>query len=304
MQSLERLETTGLVKRWPLALAFMIRRIFRIYPLSVLFVLAVVIFHIPHFPGDVYAWPGWRTFLSNLAIVQNLTKSRALLAPLWTLPVEVQMYGMLPFLYFGVRNGRFRSLFFWVISVVAALVVPTIFLGRLNIILYAPCFLAGIVAYELTKTCRKRLPAWLWPVVLALAVAAWQPVSRMDFKIEVRLGWIFALAVGFLVPQFREITAPALAKPAHWIAKYSYGLYLSHVVVYWFAIDVMRHDSLAARIAAGVAGIVLLPVAVFHLVEEPFILLGAKYASRIRDFSVKLGARTNRGLRSTRPVVP
>lgn len=55
MGSLARLELTGFTRPWRLALAFMIRRIFRIYPLSVLFVLLVPVFSIPHFPGESFA---------------------------------------------------------------------------------------------------------------------------------------------------------------------------------------------------------------------------------------------------------
>lgn len=282
MGSLARLESSGLSRPWGLSLAFMIRRIFRIYPLSLLFVLLVPVLRIPHFPGEAYAWIGWGGFLANLAIVQNLAKSHTVLAPLWTLPVEVQMYGVLPFLYMGLRIGRFRSFLFWITSVVVAFIVPTIFLGRLNIILYAPCFVAGVVAYELTKVSRQRLPAWIWPLVLALAIAAWTPFGNADFMAEIRRGWVFALTLGVLIPQFREITMAAVARPAHWIAKYSYGLYLSHVVVYWLAIDAMRHFSMAARVAVGVAAIVAAPVALFHLVEDPCIRLGARSAGRLR----------------------
>ena len=282
MGSLARLEVTGFTRPWPLALGFMIRRIFRIYPLSILFVLLVPVFSVPHFPGEAYAWVGWPAFLSNLAITQNLTKARVVLAPLWTLPVEVQMYCVLPFLYMGLRGGRYRSFIFWVLAVLAALTIPTIFLGRLNIFLYAPCFVAGIVAFELSKVSSKRLPAWLWPVTLALVIAAWTPFGNANFMAEIHRAWIFALALAVLVPQFREITMPALARPAHLIAKYSYGLYLSHVVIYWLAIDRMRHLPLGLRILVGTIGIVAVPVGVFHLVEDPCIKVGARYAAHLR----------------------
>ena len=282
MGSLARLEITGFARPWPLVMAFMIRRFFRIYPLSILFVLLVPVFGIPHFPGESYAWVGWPVFLSNLAITQNLTKARVVLAPLWTLPVEVQMYCVLPFLYMALRGGRYRSLAFWLLAVVAALTTPTILLGRLNIFLYAPCFVAGIVAFELSRESTKRLPAWLWPVTVALVIAAWTPFGNANFMAEVRRAWVFALVLGALIPQFREITYLGVAKPAHLIAKYSYGLYLSHVVIYWLAIDVMRPLPLAVRAVVGGTCMVAIPVAVFHLIEDPCIKLGARYATRLR----------------------
>ena len=284
MRSLARLEAAGFAKTWPLVGAFMIRRIFRIYPLSIIFVVMAPVLRIPPFPGETYVWLGWPTFLSNLAITQNLTKSHVMLAPLWTLPVEVQMYCFLPFLYMALRPGRYRSGIFWVVAEAGALVVPTIFLGRLNIFLYAPCFVAGIVAYELSKIAPpKMLPAWLWPLTLAAVIAIGSPFGNVSFMAEVRRSWLFALAVGVLVPQFRDMTWAAVAKPAHLIAKYSYGLYLSHVVVYWFSIDVLRNFPLATRVAVGVAAIVGIPVAVFQFVEAPCIRLGAYYAGRLRQ---------------------
>ncbi len=282
MGSLARLEVAGFTRPWPLALGFMIRRIFRIYPLSILFVLLVPVFGVPHFPGEAYAWVGWPAFLSNLAITQNLTNARVVLAPLWTLPVEVQMYCVLPFLYMGLRGGRYRPFLFWGLAALAAITIPLIFLGRLNMLLYAPCFVAGIVAFELSKASAKRLPAWLWPLTLALVIAVWTPFGNANFLAEVHRAWIFALVLAVLVPQFSEVTMPAVARPAHLIAKYSYGLYLSHVVVFWLAIDVMRHFPLAVRILVGIAAIIAVPVAVFHLVEDPCIKLGARYAAHLR----------------------
>jgi peptidoglycan/LPS O-acetylase OafA/YrhL len=282
MGSLERLETTGYARTWPLAAAFAIRRLFRIYPLSIVCVLLVLLFGIPKFPGDAYVWVGWPAYLSNLAITQNLSHSRVVLAPLWTLPVEVQMYGVLPFLYLALRKGRYRSFLFWILSALASLTIPLIFQGRLNVILYAPCFVAGIVAYDLSRVMHKRIPAWLWPITLAVAIAAWIPFDNHDFLAQVHRAWLFALALGVLVVQFREITTSAVAKGAHVVAKYSYGIYVSHVAVFWFAIYRLSHFPLALRILAGAVMSVLVPVALYHLVEHPCIKLGGRYAAEFR----------------------
>lgn len=103
MASLERLDKPDESAR-SLAYAFWIRRFFRIYPLSVLFVVLVPIFHIPSDPGLIYAWNGIKGFFSNLTLTQNLTYSGDILSPLWSLPLEVQMYLLLPFAYFAIRG--------------------------------------------------------------------------------------------------------------------------------------------------------------------------------------------------------
>ena len=289
MSSLERLETSGLARPWHLTTAFAIRRLFRIYPLSIVCVLLVPVFGVPRLPGETYAWVGWPAYLSNLALTQNLTHSRVILAPLWTLPVEVQMYGFLPFFYMALRKGRYRSFFFWILSVVASLAIPIIFQGRLSVIAYAPCFVAGIVAYDLSQVLRKRLPAWLWPVTLALAIAVWKTFdNNPNFMAQVHRAWIFALVLSLLVVQFREITLPAVAQAAHLVAKYSYGIYVSHVAVFWFAVNWMSHFPLTLRILAGAAASVLVPIALYHLVEHPCIKLGSRYAARFREDSSSL----------------
>jgi len=284
MASLERLETGGFARTWPLTAAFATRRLFRIYPLSIVCVLLVPVFQIPKFPNEAYAWIGWPAYLSNLAITQNLTHSKVVLAPLWTLPVEVQMYGCLPFFYMALRKGRYRSLVFWILSATASLAIPLIFQGRLNILLYAPCFLAGIVAYDLSQIFPKRLPAWLWPITLAATIGVWKLFDgNPNFMDQVHRAWIFALVLGVLVVQFREITASLVAKTAHQVAKYSYGIYLSHVAVFWLAIYRMSHFPLVARILVGAAASVLVPVALYHLVEHPCIKLGGRCAERFRQ---------------------
>jgi len=283
MGSLARLESTGFPRSWPLAAAFAIRRIFRMYPLSIVCVLLVPLLGVPRFPGETYVWVGWPAYLSNLAITQNLTHSHVVLAPLWTLPVEVQMYGFLPLLYLALRKGRYRSLWFWFLSAAASLAIPLIFQGRLNILLYSPCFVAGIIAYDLSQVLRPRIPSWLWPITLALAIAVWK-VFDVDpnFLHEIHRAWIFALALGVLVVQFQEIALAPVVRAAHLVAKYSYGIYVSHVAIFWFALFRLNHFPAALRLLAGAALSVLVPVALYHLVEHPCIRLGSRYAQRFR----------------------
>jgi peptidoglycan/LPS O-acetylase OafA/YrhL len=73
MLSMRRLGLAGL----RLYTTFMVRRIFRIYPLSILTVALVIAFHIPFAPWfsgamGAYAWPGWLELLSNLTLIQTL----------------------------------------------------------------------------------------------------------------------------------------------------------------------------------------------------------------------------------------
>ncbi len=121
MASLERLDVYA-KSDCRLIAAFCIRRFFRIYPLAILFVLLVPMFHIPASPGMIYAWVGVKDFLSNLALIQNLTFTADILGPLWSLPLEVQMYVILPFAYLIVRgDARYRSGALWAVAIPVAL---------------------------------------------------------------------------------------------------------------------------------------------------------------------------------------
>ena len=181
MASLQRLEKTA-ESDTALTVAFWIRRFFRIYPLAVLFVVLVPLFHIPASPQKIYMWIGMKGFLSNLALAQNLTYSNDILGPLWSLPLEVQMYIILPFAYFAIRgNKHYRSLALWVLSVLLALTLPRIS-WRLNMFLYAPCFTSGIVAYDLIRSKRWtwKLPAWVWPIGIFAVIALFGPHDDVD----------------------------------------------------------------------------------------------------------------------------
>src|ERR1039458_477393 len=35
--------------------------------------------------------------------------------------------------------------------------------ARLNVLGYAPCFIAGVLAWKLSMSAKRRLPGWLWP---------------------------------------------------------------------------------------------------------------------------------------------
>src|ERR1700741_5259738 len=84
MQSLDRPRLTGSA----LFKQFYIQRLFRIYPLSIVFVSCIYFF-------GPEQWSTLELF-SNLTLTQNLTYSKVMSDPLWSLPLEVQMYIALP----------------------------------------------------------------------------------------------------------------------------------------------------------------------------------------------------------------
>ncbi|HUD22999.1 MAG TPA: acyltransferase [Acidobacteriaceae bacterium] len=288
MASLERLDTPD-ESAPSIALAFWIRRFFRIYPLAVLFILLVPIFHIPSDPGLTYVWIGAKGFFSNLALTQNLTYSNDILSPLWSLPLEVQMYLLLPFAYFAIRgNRRFRSLALWGLSVGLALTVPRIS-QRLDVFMYAPCFTSGIVAYDLLRSQRwsRKLPAWAWPIGIFAMIALFGPHDNISLPNKIVRAWMLSLLLAILYANVREGRSNWIQHIFHWIAEHSYGIYLSHIVLFWIIFYRMALFPSWARMVALMAGAIGIPALLYVSLEKPCILAGAHLARRLLRRSVE-----------------
>jgi peptidoglycan/LPS O-acetylase OafA/YrhL len=272
MLSLERLTTeTTRARAW---LSFYIRRIFRIYPLSIFAVTVVVLFHIPSaFISGRYLFgnfdPSRNEVVGSLLLIQNVWPrgSREIIGVLWSLPFEVQMYVLLPIIFlFQSRLRRLWPLFaVWIGSWIPAhLFMP---------LHYAPHFLAGVIAFALASRQRSSLwPSWLFPItlgVLTMAFFAWRQSTAV--------GGMICFILGSLLPRFATIKSPTVNRITYNMAKYSYGVYLSHLFCLWVAFDVVRSFHVVTF------GILLLsmPVLLFHCIESPMIQLGIWLGSAI-----------------------
>jgi peptidoglycan/LPS O-acetylase OafA/YrhL len=252
------------------ALNFYIRRFFRIYPLSILVVGLVTVLHIPSNPAREYTWLGGFNLLSNFALTMNLTHSPMALAPLWSLPIEVQMYIVLPLLFLVTRTSHpvRNLLLIWAALVPLAWFQPFMS-GPHNILRFAPCFVPGIIAYVLLGRSSAKLPWFVWPIVVVTAYVAYQLLDPRG------TGWVECLALGLAVPLFREVQAPLVRHAAAAIAKYSYGIYLFHLIAIYYCFDWMTGPTWL-KIAASLASTGAAAVASYHLLEEPLIEYGRR----------------------------
>jgi peptidoglycan/LPS O-acetylase OafA/YrhL len=282
MFSLDRTKADGA----QLGIHFYVRRIFRIYPLSIAVVLCILALAIP-----VASWP-WQpadtsapTVLANLLLVQNLVYAPNVLGPLWSLPLEVQMYVMLPFLYLIVRRGTRLdiAITLWVLSVALALVQPFIS-NRLNVFQYAPCFLGGIIAFCMTKRRAATLPFWSWvmSLIAVLAVFVFVTANRHQPYL-MPASWLVGLTVGFIVASFEETRSSLVRRAGAIIAKYSYGIYLTHMIALWIAFVKIGPASFAVRVFVGVGLTAIFSVLAYHIVEAPALRFGARIANRLID---------------------
>ena len=280
LQSLERSARAGRSS----ALAFFVRRAFRIYPLSLVCIGLVLALGMPGTAWESVRRPiGAVQLVSNLALTQNLTYSESILGPLWSLPYELQMYLLLPGVFRVVdrERGLAGALALWAAGVAAAFVQPEV-AGRLDVVQFAPCFLAGAVAYALGRRVRARLPFAALPAALATLVCVYVAVAWRAGEAHPRwAGWALCLSLGALLPFVTELRARWPRAAFREIARYSYGVYLFHMVALWIGFARLREAPLAVQFAAFLAALVALAVAGHHLVEKRGIDAGARIARRI-----------------------
>ena len=301
MMSMGRLGLSG----WQLHSTFYIRRFFRIYPLSIAVILIVVAVGIPptSWPDDIPT-ASFRGVIANLLLCQNLTRDPDVIGPLWSLPYEIQMYLVLPALFLFVRKCRAGSLAgLWYgaagLGMLQSWLAGTNYglrmgLDRFGIAEFAPCFLAGIIAYYLLRRRQNtELPFWVW--ASALCTVSWVYVQWNAGAGRVRFPeWLCCLAIGLIVVYCAESQDRALNFLTHQIAKYSYGLYLGQVPVLWFAFVKLRNSSLWLKWPVFLVLIAIVPVAFYHLIEEPFIKIG-KVASKSQWWPARFNRSVGQG---------
>jgi peptidoglycan/LPS O-acetylase OafA/YrhL len=271
---------------------FMIRRIFRIYPLSVTTVLLVLMFRPPmaelqpwHFLGTT---PRWTTILSNLLLVQRIGPGQtpSILGPMWSLPYEMAMYPLLPWLFLFLYSERSigRVAAVWLVSIASALALLLYPPHAANnvFLLFIPCFLPGVIAYQLQRVKRPKLPAILWMTLVLVIPMLYLHRYNPNFSMEGWIkSWLVCLALGLGIPFFTQISVRWIAMPSYLIAKYSYGIYLTHFFSIWFAFEYLRNAlPLVARLAVFLVLAAGLPVFFYHLLEEPMVQLGKRVGKR------------------------
>lgn len=272
MFSLERTRSESRGMFW----RFYGRRAFRIYPLAIAAILVSVGFGLPSghlIRAGIYDIPDVTPakLLSNLLLVQNLSDHRPILVQMWSLPLEIQMYLLLPAIFLVARRWGVTSILgLWCASVVLALAQQMTHIAdvRLSIVQYVPHFVSGVIAYSLwarpTFAIRGR---WWIPAVTTCCAVAYALETTWH-------AWLMTLAVGSLTPQFAQVSNRVVNTLAHYTAKYSYGIYLAHNLVFWAA---FRIDApLAVQVVACIILQVAVPATLFHLIEAPMIRLGAR----------------------------
>ncbi len=282
---------TSLVLMWslerdPHVLGFYTRRAFRIYPLAVLVLLLSVVFRIPSL-HDVeghtfFQMPKARILAENMLLVQNIHGGLSIWGVMWSLPYEIQMYVLLPFIFFFVRQNFFLwpILFLWAATVDYS--ISAFHLqgdGSISFLVSVPYFLAGVIAYILFSRVKPRLPWFGLPVAVAVLLCCFMPWPSW------RAGWPLTLALGLLLPSFKQVQSTWIVRSSHAVAKYSYGIYLLHPISILIGVNLMQAHNLVLRLSALLLSLAVMSVAAHHLVEQPMIRLGSSLAKRMQGRS-------------------
>jgi peptidoglycan/LPS O-acetylase OafA/YrhL len=77
---------------------------------------------------------------------------------------------------------------------------------------------------------------------------------------------------------FLQISSRWLVVASHLIAKYSYGIYLTHFFSIWFAFERLGYLPTIEKISLFAVLVTGLPVIFYHALEEPMTRLGKRVA--------------------------
>ena len=229
------------------------RRVLRIYPLYAAAVLYAMVpfasgwdYLSSAMPGLDFGRPGARVVVGNLLLVQNLVcRPMDTNLPVWTLGVEVALYGLAPLLAAWRPRG---VLGLAVASGLAYAVYPRLGLGEL---------------YQLRFGLPLLLLAWAWLGGFLLhragtsAVAGWVVALvggalMAENHCGARAVAVFVAVVGVVAVAGRVPVNRSVGRVLDYLGDLSYPLYLFHLPTFLLAYSIMGVRSPAALLAAAV----------------------------------------------------
>jgi peptidoglycan/LPS O-acetylase OafA/YrhL len=290
MYSLERMSRSG----DQISLRFYIRRFFRIYPLSIFCITLALIFHIPSDTWGNAEFITPRVIFANLLLVQNLITKISVLGPLWSLPYEVQMYLVLPALYYVTLKKRGNIYLCGLLAFFCGLgfLISSRTGGHLNIVAYIPCFLCGVLCYSLRDRIQAFIPFALWPPFL-LAIFSGYCLAKPNMLInQFWIGWIFCLLLGLAINAFHNSENMQINAAAEKIALYSYGMYLIHPAVLYLVFMILGIRNLVFGPLLFLVITMFASVITYHFIESPLIYIGRKISSHAPRLPVSLHRKT------------
>jgi peptidoglycan/LPS O-acetylase OafA/YrhL len=254
---------------------FYIKRILRIYPLSILAVL--IFFTISYYSLNIFSL---KDFISNIFLIQNITKHLSNPPPLWSLPYEVQMYLFLPLIFLFTRNNIKKIVILYILLILIVLVLKFVDQSKFyyDLIHFFPCFLAGVLGYYLFKKNKKK-KSLIYLMVYLFASFIFFPFLFTKNIPENLLGIIFCLPLALLISCTEEIKLNIINIITKKISKYSYLIYLFHPLAITVLFDYQM--KILFKIPIMIVVILIFSYITHNLVEIPAIKLGKRLSRNL-----------------------
>jgi peptidoglycan/LPS O-acetylase OafA/YrhL len=194
---------------------------------------------------------------------------------------------MLPVLYifFNSKPPLKLSLLILIASTFAASVQPHI-TSRASVVQFIPCFLGGVFSFNLFSKSIPKKSSWiLFPVFLLAVSLLYLGVEFINPNTHHPqwLGWVLCLGTGIALPYFANIPQNGFASLCKIIARYSYGIYLFHIIALWFAFSVCKDFSQFLQWTIFLTICCFFPVLTYHLIEKPLIQMGNQIALKFNN---------------------
>lgn len=121
----------------------------------------------------------------------------------------------------------------------------------------------------------------MWPVAIVFATALFGPFDDVNLYHKLYRAWVLALGLGVLYVYVQEGSGTGVHRVAHWIAEHSYGIYLSHLVLFWVVLRPMAGMPVWWRVLFLAVTSVAVPAALYRWIERPLMLAGAHLSRRL-----------------------
>ena len=257
---------------------FYIQILLRIFPLSILVVTFLILID---YCLNNYNY-NYRTIISNILLIQNVTKTISLPEPLWSLSYEVQFYTFLPFIFLFIKkkNIQFNGILMTWISIIIVIFILYFSDRNYHYIKFWPCFFSGIISYVLWNN--KKSISFNYLIFYLLFVIIVYPIlTTLGLKQSIT-GWPICLCLGIIIANCKPITNEIVKKFARILAKYSYSVYLIHQPIIDFSVKkILFFENIYMSIIIAIICTTLFAFILYNLIEKKFINIGKTIIRRL-----------------------
>ncbi len=318
---------------------FYARRTLRIFPLYYA-VLAILFLVVPLLATPTPALEAARrqqawlwTYTANFYIAAKASWALTYASHFWSLAIEEQFYVLWPLVVFAVRRETLERICVGVIVGALGLRIGLALwdVSQLSISVLTPCradtlctgaLLAALARREsgAEPLLRRAGAAALASAAALIVLSAWCAITHAGLPVLVQIqNSLFALFFGALTlvsvvpPERSRLARVFRGSPLRLFGKYSYGLYVYHVMLSYYMHEIRAEERLtellgnhsaamAVKASVGLAISLAVSVASFELLEKPFLALKGLFEGRERALASAAGPAVAPAVTSAAPA--